>query len=195
MNFLKALLGHRNDEAIAEWFDAPQTPSAMQTYLNRRSRALALQPKDLGITDRSDNAALAFLMEIGTAGVHNVTLVAVADGSTSLYLSNGEGVFGGGKHEAVREESRDLIVQATGYADHMLIEAGEHPLPAQGRVRFGLVREDGVLVAEASQTALKEDQHPLGALFLAACQLLAKVTEHAPGSRAPDSHASDSQAA
>ena len=46
------------------------------------------------------------------------TLVAVADGTTSLYFSNGGGVIGAGTHAAVAEASRALL------------ETGRDALPA-----------------------------------------------------------------
>lgn len=45
-------------------------------------------------------------MRMGNA---DVSLVAVAEGSTSLYFSNGGGIIGGGEHERVRAANRKLL--------------------------------------------------------------------------------------
>ncbi len=67
-----------------------------------RDRALGMTPADLGLAPSAARPhVFCAVMETGyEEGV--ATLVAVADGSVSLYFSKGGGVIGGGSHESVR---------------------------------------------------------------------------------------------
>jgi hypothetical protein len=86
---------------------ADKTPSQMSDDL--RSMVLNLNPKDIGITkDNFPHPVFALLMETGYPE-GSFTLSSVADGSTSLYFSNGGGIIGGGEHENVHKASSYLL--------------------------------------------------------------------------------------
>src|SRR3954452_5021723 len=89
---------------------------------------------------------VAVLMETGYPGAV-VSLAAVADGSTSLYLSNGGGGVGAREHESVRAASSRLLAGVAAAADRL--QPTDHcPLPAVGQVRFDRVRAAGSAAAE-----------------------------------------------
>lgn len=96
----------------------------------------------------------AALMEIGLEG-RTATLVAIADGSTSLYLSNGGGVIGAGEHASVREAASAFLRSASDHSDK-LEATTDQPLPAAGSVRF-YVNNGGSL-----RTAEAEEEEPAG---------------------------------
>jgi hypothetical protein len=92
------------------------------------------------------------------------TLVTFADGTTSLYFSNGGGVIGAGAHAAVRSASERLLATAEAQlAD--LEPATETPLPQVGRVRFYIRTFSGTLTAEAAEQALVSKHDRLSPLF------------------------------
>lgn len=115
------------------------------------------------------------LMELGL-GDATATVVAVADGATSLYLSNGGGIIGAGEHEPVREASAEFLRTAGGLASRME-PTTDRPLPSAGHVRFYVVTADGVRTAEAEEAALAGGSHPLSALYAKGQDVLTAVRE------------------
>lgn len=90
---LLLFLGH---SAIA----SETTPPEMSEEL--RTMVLNLSPKDIGLNkDNFPHSVFAIMMETGVAE-GSYTLSSIADGSTSLYFSNGGGIIGGGEHQSVR---------------------------------------------------------------------------------------------
>src|ERR687898_1781909 len=69
-------------------------------YLGLRGQALALTRELLDPETASDGPVLALLMETGYPEAV-ATLVGLADGTTSMYFSNGGGMIGAGQHEDV----------------------------------------------------------------------------------------------
>ncbi len=125
------------------------------------------------------DGVFAVLMETGYPGAV-ASLVAVADGTTSLYFSNGGGIIGAGAYPQVRDEALAFLEAAKAHLP-ALAPAGDTPLPREGRTRFTLVSEDGLFVAEAEEAELGEKRHALSPLFLQGHRLLAYV-------RAADEH-------
>src|SRR4029079_10470619 len=81
------------------------------------------------------------MMEIGLSS-GTATIVAIADGSVSMYTSTGGGVIGAGEHAAVRaagDGSRAAAAAARGD----LQPTTDFPGPTPGEVRFQLRTEDG----------------------------------------------------
>ena len=60
-----------------------------------------------------------------------MTLVALADGTTSLYFSNGGGMIGGGEHPRVAAATRRLVDVAARFLT-VLSPATDFPLPPAG---------------------------------------------------------------
>jgi hypothetical protein len=82
------------------------------------------------------------LMEMRMSGV-TVSLAAVADGTTSLYFSNGGGIIGGGEHESVRAANRKLLTFIETGLD--LFVPMERPLEVIDRaVSFAVLTHDGL---------------------------------------------------
>lgn len=136
-----------------------------EIYDDLRSMALEMR-----LPGASPSAALMELgLDDGTA-----TLVAVADGATSLYFSNGGGIIGAGEHEPVSEASAKYLRTARDHTD-LMEAAKDRPLPAAGHVRFYVVTEDGLLSAEAEEPALAGGAHPLSDLYAAGQELLTAV--------------------
>jgi len=91
------------------WFNKrSETPARVSTdpspngvYSGLRHQALTTNRTEVGITAPSAEApAWGVLMETGYDSV-TVTLLALSDGTTSLYFSNRGGVIGGQGHETV----------------------------------------------------------------------------------------------
>lgn len=133
-------------------------------FMGLRNMALTTKAKDIGIkTSDKHPHVWGVLMETGLEN-DVASLVAFADGSTSLHLSSGGGMIGGGGHEAVRKVAADFIAMTENYLEKFRA-VEDFPLPSNGRVRFYLQTFDGVLTTEADEDALGNNQHALSSLF------------------------------
>ena len=149
-------------------------PDPAQTYLQLRSRILNLTPAELGLTPTSKSPHVwGVLIETGYA-VGSATLVALADGTTSLYYSTGGGMLGSGEYSPVAEASKALVAQAESHIKDMS-STDEFPLPGVGQVRFTLLTYSGILSAEAPEETIASGNHPLSSLFARAHETLSQL--------------------
>jgi hypothetical protein len=82
-----------------------ERPPPAEVYAGLRQQALRLTPDQLGDGSLAGVPILALLMETGYPQAV-ATLVAVVDGTSSLYFSNGGGFIDAGTQAAVAEASR-----------------------------------------------------------------------------------------
>jgi hypothetical protein len=117
------------------------------------------------------------LMERGYAkGV--ATVVALADGTASMYISTGAAVTGAKAYGPARVAAMRLCDQAAdGLGD--MIPAHEFPKPAKGRVRFYVLTDGGVRTVEGNIAGGTKDGGPdkLGPLEEAGDALLEALRE------------------
>jgi hypothetical protein len=139
-----------------------------------RERLLTTDPGSLAL-EPSERLPRVWgaLMEMGTAG-GTASLVAVADGTTSLYLSTGGGIIGGGEHAAVVEASTAFLEAVESRLDQ-LAPAAEAVLPEPGAVRFTALTYQGLHSGGAAEDALGAGTHPLSALFVAGHDVLTQL--------------------
>jgi hypothetical protein len=104
------------------------------------------------------------------------TLVAFADGSASLYFSNGGGMIGAGQHSKPAAAARSLVELAEANLSKFALTT-EFPLPALARTRFYVVTAQGVLTAEAAEDDLGNNRLPLSPVFHAAHALIAEIRQ------------------
>jgi len=102
------------------------------------------------------------------------SLVCLADGNASLYLTTGGGVIGGFAHEKVRTASVSFVQMAKGYRQSFS-GVKEFSLPVEGRTAFYVRVNGDVLRAEASENDLAEGRHPLSKLFYAGQEVITQL--------------------
>jgi hypothetical protein len=146
----------------------PDTPKPngvrADVYIAARNRVLSLDPAEVGVEATPDMPRVwGVVMDVAYPDMV-VTVVSLADGTNSLYFSNGGGVIGAGEHRPVAEASKSLISLAQEY-DAKMKSASDFPLPKPGRVQFFLLTFSGVQAAEASDKELEEMRHELSPLF------------------------------
>ena len=96
------------------------------------------------------------------------TIVAVADGSASVYSSGGGGSIGGGKlHESIREAAIKTV-EAAAAMQPLMHATKQFPLAARGQVNFYVVTDAGVFTATASEEDLESNRSQYSALARAA---------------------------
>ena len=155
--------------------DAAQGYTPSDVYTDLRGQIFALKPGSLAVPEGQPYAAL---MEFG-AQKAAVTLAVVADGTTSLYFSNGGGVMGVGGHPPVQAASKAFLADVAAAADQMQVIT-EPPLPTRAKVRFYLLRKDGIRTAEAPGQDLTDRKHPLSGLFRSGHAVITTIRENTP---------------
>jgi hypothetical protein len=155
-------------------------PSRADTSRELRERALSLTPSELNLAPTAELPnVFGILME--TAYPEAVaSLVAFAEGSTSLYFSSGGGIIGAGEHESVRAALVPFFRTAESHL-HAFTRSDSTPLPKPGRVRFYVRTFERTLTAEADEQDLGEMRHPLSPLFHAGHNVIGAVREATPG--------------
>jgi hypothetical protein len=141
-------------------------------YMDLRQHVLHLTPDQLGEAFVGA-PILALLMETGYPEAV-ATLVGVADGTSSLYFSNGGGVIGAGDHAAVAEATRRWL-EAGRTVLPELSEVTDPPLPGVGRTQFVAVAPDGLRGAVAAEDDLGEGRHALSPFFYAAQDVITQI--------------------
>ena len=119
-----------------------------------------------------------------SAGRGVVSLVAVADGSTSLYFSTGGGIIGAGQHDPVRTAALRFLELTAGSLGEMRPTASI-PAPDVGIVRFYARTAGGLFTADADQRSVVSGEDRLSPLFFAANEVLSAIRLHTPAGGRP----------
>ena len=92
------------------------------------------------------------------------TVVGIADGTASVYLSSGGGFIGGGQsHDSLRQAAMRAVVVAGEFQAEMR-PVTSYPLPHPGEVLFYVLTDAGVFGASASENELSTHRHRLSKL-------------------------------
>lgn len=142
-----------------------------EVYVGLRNQALCAEM--LGGSDGGVPEVWGVVMEFGI-GDGFATLVALADGTASLYLSHGGGVIGAGQHEGPANAARTLVRAAADYVEGFG-PTSEFPLPGPGQTAFYLRTQHGALTVSAPTNDLGYNRHRLSPLFHTAHALIAEV--------------------
>jgi hypothetical protein len=149
-------------------------PADPDVYQGLRSMALGIDEATIAMPDsESWSGALVAAMELALSG-GTATIVAIADGSVSMYLSSGGGVIGAGGHAAVRaaaQRFRTVVGESRG----LLESTEDFPLPEPGQVRFHARIAEAGYTAVASEAALKSGRHPLAPMYASGQDLLTEI--------------------
>lgn len=152
----------------------PNPVQPVDIFHKLRDQILSLDPAEVGMAPSASMPnAWGILMETAYPEAF-ATLVSLADGTTSLYFSNGGGIIGGGQHAHVAEATR-LFVAAAEKAIHAMTLSESHPLPAPGRVRFHVLTYRGSYTAEADENDLGNHRHVLSPLFYAGQEVITQL--------------------
>jgi hypothetical protein len=151
--------------------DAERPPPA-EVYMGLRQRVLSLTPEQLG-DELADAPILALLMETGYPEAV-ATLVAVVDGTSSLYFSNGGGLLGAGEHDAVAQASRRWLETGREFLPE-LSQLTDVPLPDEGMTQFVAVTPEGLRSAVVPEEELGEGRHGLSPLFYAGHDVITQI--------------------
>jgi len=136
-----------------------------------RMRLLGSDPASFGLKPSADLPRVwAALMEIGMPN-GSASVVAVADGSASMYTGTGGGMIGAGEHESVRAPARAFLQTIEKLLDAIPV-AEAAPTSRDGEYAFVALTFDGMRRAVDREAALSQGSHPLLAAFVAGHELV-----------------------
>jgi hypothetical protein len=139
-----------------------------------RERVLRLTPEDIGLKEPSERPAVWGIV-IETAHPDAVaSLVALADGSVSLYVSDGNGCVGCGGQREVRWAGADLL-QIAEKSRLLAAATSDIALPPEGYVRFYLLTRDGLSSVQTRLEDINKIDERLGVLYFAGQRVLAAI--------------------
>ncbi len=153
---------------------SPAADKGILIYHTLRNKLLTLDPQEVNITATPEYPHVWGVMMETLFPEVIVTLVALVDGTTSLYFSTGNGILGSGNHTEVGSAARRMLTVA-----EMAIEftqpVKEYPHPRAGNIRLYLLTFEGIQSAECPEAALQSGDHPLSGLYFAGQQLLSQI--------------------
>ena len=143
-------------------------------YKELRQKVLAIDPRELGLTPAITSGLVwGVLMETGYPKAV-VTLVTIADGTVSLYFSNGGGMIGIGEHEGPRKACKEFLLFSQKFLDQAS-PTKTFPLPKQGNTRFYFLTFDGIRTVEFKEDDLSKNRLPLSPLFQKAQEVITQA--------------------
>jgi hypothetical protein len=143
-------------------------------YQGLRQQILRLDPVEVGLKPTDDLPAVwGLMMETGHQRGTS-TLVALADGTTSLYLSSGGGIIGGGQHDQVVVATMRLLALAEVLLPELPVDRSEE-LPRTDRVVLRALTYAGPHAVEAAQDDLGYGRHRVSELFHAGHDVITEL--------------------
>jgi len=172
---MKAILIAGITGLIMSWFSKASANEieVVDIYRELRQQVLTLDPSQVGLSPSDENRIWGMLMETGYSDAV-VTLVTIADGTVSLYFSNGGGIIGVGEHEGPRKANKLFLALAEKYTQYAK-PTQQFPLPKEGNTRFYFLTYDGILTVEYKEDDLGNERLPLSPLFLEAHEVISQA--------------------
>lgn len=159
-----AILAGVSGLVVATETDSGGADALSNPYLGLRNQVLESSRTALGIPQPSSaTEPWGVLMETGYEKA-SVTVVALADGNASIYLSSGGGFIGGQRYESVRKAAIAMVHEAARHVQAMQ-PTKSFPLPENGHTVFYVLTDSGVFTGSGSEQALGERRHELAPLF------------------------------
>lgn len=145
-----------------------------QTYLGLRGRVFESTPEDIGLTSPSKEQAYAIIMDISLGNDGYITLVSVADGNASIYVSSGGAIIGGVAHESVRKAAMDFVGQGDTYVKKMT-SVDSFPLPGKDQARFYVLTNRGKYSIEEDMDKIENGKSYWESLFYSGDRVITEL--------------------
>jgi len=132
-------------------------------YLGLRDQMLQGSRAKFGIAATSGaDEPWGIVMDWGVTN-GSATVVALSDGSASVYLSSGGGFLGGIGQEPIRKAAQNAVVAAREFKPRMT-PTEVYPLPERGEVMFYALTDSGVFTAKGLQEDMRTRRDPFSKL-------------------------------
>ena len=142
-------------------------------YQGLRDQVFSLNPQTVGLQPDKAKPVWGIMMETGYPEAV-VSLLTIADGTVSLYFSNGGGIIGLGQHEAPHKISQELLALVSKSLSDFN-STSDRSLPSRGMTKFYVFTFDGVLASEAQEDDLGNNRHKTSPLFHKAHELITAI--------------------
>ena len=153
--------------------DVPRRP-LHQVYLELRSKVLSVDAETIGLP--ATTYLCGALMELGIeSGV--VSVVALTDGTASLYASSGSVLVGGGTHVQVARAAKGFLDAVEHSVGVFVPDTASGDLPDPDFVFFRALTCDGPLIARCKSSQLKSKADAFWPVYYAGQSLLAALRE------------------
>jgi hypothetical protein len=133
-------------------------------YLGLRNQILQLKREKIGFAALAKpTEPWAAVMDWGATN-GTATVVAIAGGTASIYLSSGGGSIGRGPcHDLICEADKKMVSVAAEFQPQMRA-TDTYPLPQRGQVTFCVFSDARIFTASALQAELSSHRHPFSEL-------------------------------
>jgi hypothetical protein len=149
-------------------------PAAASAGAGLRARVLATPPEKLGFVADSEFPDLYGVLVDWPIGDAVASILALRDGSASLYTTSTFGIIGGGENASVRAAAQSCVHVAADCLAHSQTITG-FPLPANDDVYFYLLTYAGVRRCVGDLDALSTGADLSAPLFDAAQEVLTQL--------------------
>ena len=138
--------------------------SSANVYLGLRNFALTGTRANFGLGPGSTpTQPFAVVVDQGLPE-GTITVIAVADGSASVYRSNGASSVGGGQsHDSIRQAALNTVKLAY-EVQPLMHPAADYPLALRGQISLYAVTDAGVYTATVSEDDLTSGRSPFSKL-------------------------------
>jgi hypothetical protein len=170
MSFLRRLRGQSNDAVSG------QPPEVASVYSGLRDRILTLDPSSVGIHQTPKTQNVWGLVMDWSLDRAVATIVSLADGTTSLYLSTGGGSIGAGEHPAAAAAS----IKALRLAEKVIDDfpgASDSPVPARGKTALTVLTFSGLRRFENDNAAFEDGSSKLSPVANAMQEVIHEIRE------------------
>ena len=145
----------------------------VDVYLKLRDQALSFGSVEIKAPPVvAGGRVLGVLMDLGY-DTAIVSVLGLADGTTSMYVSNGGGTIGMGDHAEVAAASKRWVAVAETAPG--LAEVGDDALPQDGSIRFNVLTVGRRLYADVREAEVTGAAHPLHPLWVAGQDVISQI--------------------
>jgi hypothetical protein len=132
-----------------------------------REMAITTPPSKLGFTSDADYPTVYGVLVDWPLGDQTATVLAMRDGTASLYTTSTFGMIGGVGHAEVREAAARLVRSAEQFAK-AAEPVDSYPYPPEGTAYYYLLTYSGVRRLSGDLDAIEQGSDPTTDLFFAA---------------------------
>ena len=143
-----------------------------ETYARLRNMVFTTKPESVGLNPTAGEI-WGVVMETGYPEAV-VTLVALAEGTVSIYFSNGGGIIGLGTHSGPQRAGNEFIALAQKFSSYGT-STQEYPLPKVSNTRFYFFVGSDTITVEAKEDDLGNGRHQLSPLFHKGHELISEI--------------------
>lgn len=136
-----------------------------------RLMALTTSPQKLGFVADKDCPNVYGVITDWNLSHATASILAMKDGTASLYTTSTFGIIGGHGHEPVRRAAQICVKTAQRFYDKSL-PVSEYPYPGPGKVNFYLLTYQGVRLCVGDEDAIRGGTDPTLSLFASAQDVL-----------------------